>query len=64
MKRVEAVRVYVRQLRAASSATVQEDPAILDYGDGEPASDEDSDDGEEPAQEETALPRRRDPVPA
>jgi peptidyl-prolyl cis-trans isomerase D len=62
MKRVEAVRVYVRQLRAAAASRVQEDPTILDYGDGEPASDEDSD--EEPAEEETALPRRRDPVPA
>ena len=62
VKRIEAVRVFVRQLRAASSANVQEDPTILDYGDGEPASNEESD--EEPAEEETALPRRRDPVPA
>lgn len=61
MKRVEAVRVFVRQLRAAAAANVQEDPSILDYGDGEPASEDDED---EPAEEETALPRRRDPVPA
>jgi len=58
MKRIEAVRVFVRRLRAAAAANVQEDPTILDYGEGEPASNEDSD------SEETALPRRRDPVPA
>jgi len=72
VKRIEAIRAYVGELRDAAEDTgaIRVDEAILQYGDE--AADEDEDgagegEGEAPApapEEESALPRRRSAVPA
>jgi peptidyl-prolyl cis-trans isomerase D len=73
VKRIEAVRAYVHELRenAEDRGEIRVDDRVLRYGD-EQTEDDDADEGEEPsddhegepAEEESALPRTRDVVPA
>jgi peptidyl-prolyl cis-trans isomerase D len=72
VKRTEALRVYVHELREAAQdrGEIRIDDRILRYGDEQPEDQEDRDEGEpaeeesEPAQEESALPRVREAIPA
>jgi hypothetical protein len=72
VKRTEALRVYVHELREAARdrGEIRIDDRILRYGDEQPEDQEDRDEGEpaeeesEPAQEESALPRVREAIPA
>lgn len=75
VKRIEAVRAYVHELRDAAEdrGDIRIDDRTLRYGDEQPENDEDSDEGEEPseeegnepAEEESALPpRARQAIPA
>jgi hypothetical protein len=58
VKRIEAVRAYVHELREAAEdrGEIRIDDRTLRYGDEQPENDEDLDDGEEPAEEEESEP--------
>ncbi|MBN8615157.1 MAG: hypothetical protein J0L92_31455, partial [Deltaproteobacteria bacterium] len=72
VKRIEAVRAYVHELREAaqSRGDIRIDDRALRYGDEQPEDEEDEDEGEEPSEEsaepteeeESALPRRSEDV--
>jgi peptidyl-prolyl cis-trans isomerase D len=55
VKRIEAVRAYVHELREAAEdrGEIRVDDRTLRYGDEQPENEEDSDEGEEPAEEES-----------